>query len=173
MIESIIKKIDQTYPVSLKSLGYVVKKEINGIIYPCEQINNEYKQLIDFQRLNDFHYWYLTGDVNSTEVNNLYAVKRVFELTYPMRVFISKKDTCDENLVLKFYQQVENLGMVTRANLNVLDCRIVVSSFNLLRDIVLEQEFNEVPKLMDKFSVASIDVNIIVKLDKTCLGQLC
>jgi hypothetical protein len=173
MIESIIKKIDQTYPVSVKPLGYVVKKEINGIIYPCEQINNEYKQLIDFQKLNDFHYWYLTGDVNSTEITNLYAIKRVFELTYPMRVFISKKDACDENLVLKFYKQIENLGMANRATLNILNCKIVVTSFNLVRDVVLQQEFNEVPKLMDKFSVASIDVNIIVQIDKTCLNQIC
>jgi len=173
MIKSIIDKIDQLYPITNKALSYVVKKEINGIFYPCELKNNEYKQLIDFQKLSDFHYWYLTGDVESRELENLYNIKKIYELTYPLRVFICKKDGCDENLVLKFYQEIENLSMATRATLSIAGCKIKIKSFALLRDIVLEQEFNQIPKLMDKYAVASIDVDIVVQIDKTCLDELC
>lgn len=173
MIESVINKIDELHPITNKALGYVVKKEINEIFYPCSQKNNEYKQLIDFQKLSDFHYWYLTGEVRSVELTNLYSIKRVFELTYPMRIFICRKDGCDENLVLKFYKEVENLSMSIRASLGILNNKISVSSFSLLRDIILEQEFNQKPKLMDKYAVASIDVDLIVQIDKTCLDGLC
>lgn len=173
MIESVIDKIDSLHPITNKALGYVVKKEINEIFYPCEVKNNEYKQLIDFQKLSDFHYWYLTGEVTSNELENLYSIKRVFELTYPLRVFICRKDGCDENLVLKFYKEIENLSMATRATLNIQNCKIKIKSFSLLRNIILEQEFNQVPKLMDKYAIASIDVDIVIHIDKTCLDEVC
>lgn len=173
MIESVINKIDSLYPITNKALGYVVKKEINEIFYPCSQKNNEYKQLIDFQKLSDFHYWYLTNEVTSNELENLYSVKRLYELIYPMRVFICRKDGCDENLVLKFYKEIEQLSMATRATLEIANCKIKIKSFSLLRDIILEQEFNQKPKLMDKFSIASIDVDIVIHIDKTCLDGLC
>lgn len=173
MIKSVIDKIDQLHPITNKPLSYVVKKEINDIFYPCELKNNEYKQLIDFQKLSDFHYWYLTNEVSSKEIDNLYSIKKVYELTYPMRIFICRKDGCDENMVLKFYQEIENLSMATRASLGILNCKIQIKSFALLRDIILQEEFNQIPKLMDKYAVASIDVDIVIQIDKDCLDELC
>jgi len=173
MIKSVIDKIDTLYPITNKPLSFVVKKEINDIFYPCEVKNNEYKQLIDFQKLNDFHYWYLIGDVESKDIDNLYNLKKVYELTYPLRIFICKKDSCDENLVLKLYKELDNLSMATRATLEILNCKIQIKSFSLLRDSILQSEFNQLPKLMDKYSVASVDIDIVIQIDKNCINDIC
>lgn len=169
MIDAIIKKIDSTYPFTSKSLGYVVKKEISEVFYPCHIVNNEYKQLIDFQKLNDFNYWYLTNDVNVSEVLNQYSNKRIYELNYPLRLFICRKNICDENLVLNFFKEVENLNMAVRVALGIHNFKMNIKSYNLIRNVVLEQEFNMIPKLMEKYSVVSMDIDIAIQVDKNCL----
>jgi len=173
MISQVIDKLDQLYPITNKPLGYVVKKEINDLFYPCKLVNNEYKQVLDFQKLSDFHYWYLTGDVISEEITNRYGVKRIFQLNMPIRVFICKKDTCDENLALSFYMNIDKLSMQVRAQLEILNFDIKVNSFNLIRDTILESEFNDQIKLMDKYHVATIDTIMSIQIDKQCLDNLC
>lgn len=169
MIESVVDKFDALYPFTSKTLGYVFKKDINGVFYPCKQNGNEYKQVLDFNTLYDFHYWYLTGDVRSEDLSNRYGVKKIYKLSFPMRIFICRKEVCTDNLVLKFYKEIDKLNMQVRASLNILNCDISVNSFNLIRETILEQEFNTIPKLMDKYNVASIDLDLIIEIDKSCI----
>ena len=173
MISEIVEKIDSLYPFTNKSLGYVVKKEVNEIFYPFKIVGNEYKQLIDFQKLSDFNYWYLTSDVKVEQLNNLYSIKRMYELTYPMRVFVCRKNICDENLAYNFIKQNDNLTMQARIDLGISDLKINMRSFNLSKDVVLFEEFNTHPKLMDKYSVISIDIDLVLKVDKNCLDSIC
>jgi len=169
MIDKVIHKLDELYAFTGNSFGLVVKREVNEIKYPFKLLGNDYKQLINFQKYIDFNYWYVKGEISVEKQKNLYNVKSIYELTYPMRIFVCSKEVTPEDIALRFFKNIEKLKLSEKKALGVYNMSINYRNYDIERESVLNKEFGTIPKLPAVYSVCTIDVDIVLTVDKECI----
>lgn len=176
MIANIINYIDKYISLESKSKGLCVLIEQGELKLPAKPKGNDYELIANFDKLNDFSYWRINGEITVEPYLDNYSVKRLYNLTYPIKLVLCKKKEkkeigYEDTMALSIISKLKDLKKSNKEDLNIYNINLNAKSYDIVQENVIGDEFGDTFKKNNDFVFISFVFDLIVTVDNTCLND--
>lgn len=162
MIERIIDYIEKKN-TWLNGKGLCILQERDGVFIPVKKIGNDYKQVENFDKMQEFSYWRVNGSVTTELITD--SIRNFYKLVYPCKLVLCKKNEVSfDGLALEVISKLNPVKPEDRKAMGIQSLVFEFASYDIDKTNVIKEEFGEL-KVNDKFDLVAFNINLVVTVN--------